>query len=639
MPETRYRTVLELALDDRNAGAGVKRLSSKLDDLGKSVEEAFAGSALAELNKTLDRTAKLMEGIAKQQEKASRAGRSGGAAGTVAGALTGMALGQGRGLIGALDAHAGAGLHGDYGAGGRMAGGAWLAGRAGGRFADRAATTIGNYGGMMMNEGFVGQMLAGVPWIGPIFGGAASAAGGYYSSGVARSRARAGAFGATGLSASDIGSFGNPYGLGPTELPQVLAQYAQAAGARGRDEIGMGFGTAADLSNLLGIDYGATGGFQRAMGMTALGGRPGGRDRAGEIFAVQDTLASALAAGVEQSQLGQVLENLSSTFEDLQTRGMLIDPSSLNSLVRGFGALGAEAGFGGMAGVRAATGMTESLRGVGQRENLFEMLALQEGGYGRGLTYMQARERLEEHPEQVLPLLLRRLRGMGGAQDEEGRMQMLMTGFSSLGTNLSTRQARGLANLSEEQIARFTQPGGDREFAEYLASQRTQVGGGFGVSEIEAAHEEHRAGIGDTIGDDYRRIRSTEMEVVQQLLPPVVDLMRQITDVGRSLYDAFHEGGPGGLLRHLASVAAPSVAPIIADARRTVDQATSSTDAMGTTMATGTMTALAATGNPIAASLVPILIAQMRDSQMGSLIADLIVEGVRQAVRRGLNFE
>lgn len=580
MPTTTYKTVLELGWDDRSPQAGIKRLTSNIDQLGKTLEEAFAGGALAEMNKTLDRTAKLMESVAKAQEKQARGARAA-PAGSAAAMLTGMALGTGRGMLGALDARAGAALHG--GGGGALAGGAWLGGRGIGRAASGAAGMAGRAGGMMMNEGMLGSMMGGIPWLGPIFAGATGAASGYYAQHMGRERARTSAYGTTGMRQSEFGAMGNQYGLGPTELPGIVGSFAESAGLRGRDEItgserGYGgmfgrFGQAADIANLLGIDYGATGGFMRASGSAALGGTPGGRSAIGETGAVAETLSAAIAAGVEESQLGQVLSNLSSTFEDLQTRGFMVAPDSLNALIRGLGAGGAESGFGGMAGVRAATGMTEGMRGVGTRENLFEMLALQEAGYGNGETYMGARQRLEEHPELVLAPLLTRLRGMGDEGDTEGRMQMLIEGFDALGHHLSVRQARSLMGAGgEEMISRLAGAGSSEEFDRMLEERRS--GAEFGEVEADAALNESRADVGARIAGDVRGISRAEIEVVERLLPSVTGFMHDVADVGMELLHIFDEGGVGGLLRHFTDVVMPDVAEEAGDA---VDRAATAT--------------------------------------------------------------
>ena len=566
MAEQRHRTVLEIGVDDR-----------QLRSLGQTLDKALSEKAVDAFEKSLERTAASMQKIVeaqgkllKGQEDLARRARSpqGGRRGGLTGMLVGMALGTGGGLTGAADAMAGAGLAGEYGASGRMAGGAWLGGRGIGRLAHAGLTHAGNIGGAVMNEGFLGSILGGLPFVGPMISGAIGGANAFYQAHVARSRAQAGAYGSTRL--TGYGGLSNRYGLGPTELPSTVGSFAEAAGVRGLGEIGPRWDLGADLANLAGIDYGATGGFMRAAGGAALGRS---RSATSETRATTEMLSAAIVAGVEESQLGQVLSNLGSTFEDLQTRGFMISPESMTGIIRGLSRMRT---FGGMAGVRGATGFGEGLRGAAMnpQDDLFQMFAYEAAGYGNDASFMEARMRLSGESEsmsqgEVLQRLISRLRGMmsdpSDPRQQEALASLLMRGFSGMGMALSPGQAMDIAREG------FSMETGDSaEYSDYRAS----LGAGeemFGVSRAEAAYEEGRANIGSNgaVGELVRAVRGLELDVVNSTLPRVAGLLADAVHYLQGMFDAFQEGGLAGV----ASMVLPDLGDLASNVAEGVNSA------------------------------------------------------------------
>ena len=587
MPDVRHRTILEIGVDDR-----------QLRNAGKTLDSAFSAKAMEAFEKSLERTAALMAKIAESQEKIARGqekmSRSQGqaSAGGLASRLFARAMGTtDRDTVERL---ARAGLAGDYGMRGRVIGGAYVGGAATASAADRAATTAGRIGGTMMNEGMVGQILSGLPYIGPIFGGAAGAAGGYYQSFVAAERARASAYGTTYLGDPEYRGINDEFGLGPQGLPAALAELGRASGLRGGD-LTSHFPLAASLQNLMGIGYGEQGTFTRAMrgvGMGGFGRSVGaeGTTTAGEVetllmrrrgrepggasqAALRELLGTAFSIGVDQSDLGRVVSEIGSAVVSMHEQGIYVDPSSMTQLVGALGGVeGERTGLGGMAGVRLAQSMAEGLRGVGRnpQDDLFQMLAMEAAGYGRGATYMEARERLTTSPESLVPDIVGRLQGMvsdpNDPRQQEALANMIERVFSSIGVTMSIRQAMSLAGADMSEFRRDYLEGPsaargvfDRELGGVLREGLPM----FGTNRAEAAYETERVGVGAAIAKDYRNIRGAEMDVVAQLLPPVVRMMSALVDVGRQLAEAFSRDGLRGVFAELAEIIGDALRPIL----------------------------------------------------------------------------
>lgn len=562
MSEQRHRTVIEIGVDDR-----------QLRQLGQTLDKSFSSKPMDAFEKSLERAVSVMEKLVSTQTKLikgqedvarrtraqqSRGVRGGSHTQGLTGLLVGAALGTGGGAIGALDALSGAGLAGNYGLMGRIGGAAWL----GGRGLGRLGTGLSRAAGSVMQEGFIGQMLSGIPVAGPFFQGAIGGAMSMYQSHVQRATARSQAYGATGLGQQDYGTLGMKYGLGPTGIPPALAAIATAAGIRGRDELQGRVPMAMDLAHLGGIDYSASGGFMRATGMSALGNSL--RNAPNEMGSLAQTISAALAAGIEESQLGQVLENLSSTFEDLQTRGFRVQPSSLNPLMRSLGGLGTGSGFGGMAGMRAAMNLTEGVRRVGSnpQDDLFQMLLYQTAGLGSNKSLQEAKLALSEHPEEILPAFLQRLHGMiGNSQDprqREALAELMQQGFGSIGATLSPLQAQSLANLSQEQLTRFGRgPEGTEEYRAYMARIGLNSSQVFGAAEAEAGFEERRANTGgdERLAGAVRHIRTRELEEIARYLPGAMDAIDDIVQAVGKFADDVRASGLGNALRNLISPA------------------------------------------------------------------------------------
>lgn len=586
MADQRHRTILEIGVDDR-----------QLRNAGKTLDSAFSAKAMEAFEKSLERTAALMAKIAESQEKIARGqekmSRSQGqaSAGGLAARLFARAMGTtDRDTVERL---ARAGLAGDYGMRGRVIGGAYVGGAATASATDRVATTAGRVGGMLMNEGFIGQILGGLPYVGPIFGGAASAAGGYYQAHVARQRARAQAYGTTYLGRAEYEGIPDEFGLGPQGLPQALAEFGRASGLRGGD-LTSRFPTAASLANLMGVGYAESGGFMRALRGVGMGGfgrsvvdaggseagrgytletglmpeyarRRRNAEPGGEVMGgLRRLLGAAFEIGVDESDLSRVVSDIGNAVVSMHEQGIMVDPQSMTGLVAAIGGVaGTDTGLAGMAGVRLAQSMTEGLRGVARnpQDDLFQMLAMESAGYGRGATYMEARQRLQESPETLVSDIVGRLQGMVGdtsdPRQREALANLIERVFSSIGVSMSIRQAMSLAGADMTEFRRDFERGpaeGRTEFDRHLADLEREGSPLFGTLREEARYENERARIGEDIAGAYTSLRRTEIGVVGELLPPVINGMRDLVGVVTTLIDTLSREGIGGLFSMLAEM-------------------------------------------------------------------------------------
>lgn len=627
MAETKVKTTLEIGVDDK----ALKQLAKSLEaSLSANATDAFTKSierSTKEMTKLVDQTAKLIklqdENARKQKTRDDQDRDRSRGGGRGRGQMWQTAVGT---FLGNTMSHAAA-----------------MPGRAVNYAAQNAP----------IREGFISGMLSGIPYIGPVFGGAASAAQGYYADHVAQQQARARAFGGTGVGAYSRGmkQAGMRYGLGPSELPGVLQELAGASGVTGAG-LGERLPFALRMQHMAGVGIGASGGFMEASSML------GSRSSQHEQQRTEEMLATGLAMGIREAHLGEFLQQMAGSLNQMHSRGIMLAPEALAGMAHGIGAAtrGARS-FRGAAGQQAALGLTQMTQGLGERESMLDMLAVQQAGYGQGgQGYWQSLMRLEENPNEVLSGLLGRVRGWGGDSeaDRGARAATLYNSFRQAGGQLSRRQAYELAGLDSSQLSQFTGAGGADALQGFLSQRDADVGGTFGTPQSEAQYQYQRAGLGGRIGGNVRSIRRAEMEIVTDLLPSVSDFMGDFADEVLRLYRAFQNGGVRGLLGEVtgSDAAADTVLSAVpgtaqsqaaaeanlSDAQR-AQQAADRTLAAGGTAADAARAAAAAsqTGQHYSSEIESVLrnqiVSTILNSQLGTYVARAIVDNIGTAIR------
>jgi hypothetical protein len=540
MPETRHRTVLEIGVDDR----GLRQLAPTMERaLNPKVAEAFEKSmerSTAALMKMVEQQTKLGKLLDEQARRASTRAREDDRRRreeerrmrdqTRAGSAQGS-------FAGTLGAHV-------------MMRGNQLAGQ------------------MPYREGFLPQMLSAIPVIGPAFAGAVGGAMNFYQSFAAQQIARTRAFGATGIGDySGLAGTGVRLGIGPTELPGMLAQLAQSGGVRGHLLRSIA-PDALRMQTFGGIDLGASG----ALVNSVLAGT-GGVDLDAEEQAstiITEGVAAGISAGLREARIGEALQQIGASVTQMRSQGIMLNVSETLSLMRGLGLMGGA--FAGEAGVQAAQSITSGFAGAADRESAMSALAIRHRMTTHGEDYETAARAIESNPVEAFRAVMGSLSRFRGTRGFE---TMLRTQFQRLGINISREQAHQLANMSDDDLANMTGATGDGDalVQDFLARQRSQISGPLGTAQMEAGYEANRAGIGAGMAGTVAQYRGLELQMIRFFQPMVQGFAQGVMREVRGLFNAFQEGGVMGMLEHAMSRLSEVISGLPDQLRRAISDA------------------------------------------------------------------
>jgi len=466
-------------------------------------------------------------------------------------------------------------------------------------------------GQMPYQEGFLTQMLSGIPILGPAFGGAVGGAQSFYQSFAAQQIGRARAFGATGLGGRAYGAGGHGLtsagiglGYGPSELPGLLGGFAQSSGMRG-----YGLGSAAtralQMQALGGIDMGASGALGNAMLTGTTGsGTSTAEDGVGDMLT--EAVAAGISGGIREGRIGEMLQQISSGVTQLRTRGVMVNVGETIALMRGLSNMGGA--FGGEAGVAAASSITQGFSGAPDREGVLSALAIRNRMSSSGEDYETASRSIESNPVEAFRSVMGSLSRFRGTRGFE---TMLRSSMSAMGVSLSREQAHQLAGMNDSDLAGMS--GGTSDAGGivegYLASNREASAGVMGTASTEAGYEARRAGIGAGMGGTVTAYRDLELSMITAMQPMVQSFASGVLREVSGLFSAFQEGGVGGLfeaamtrviegLRTLGEDVLPELVAIpgLPDDTSGTDMALDAADAVGWALNEGAASVLDAVG-------------------------------------------
>jgi hypothetical protein len=408
-------------------------------------------------------------------------------------------------------------------------------------------------------EGMIARALGGLPWVGGLLGGAASAATQFSSHSDAYSRALAQTAGVLGTSRgfntrmpgeerSAVGAYQRA-GFSATEMLPMLRELAQAGWISGDNVLGVA-PTAARLQAGLGVGAGQAGSLISAIG-TARMDEPNPQE---SIAILTDAVDSGIRSGFSRSVIGQYMQQMASDIEGLRRQGIMIDPHGMLAMQRFVANLGQ--GFAGAAGPQAAQGMRDALRGAPDRSGAFSAFAMQAAGFGRGRSAFQAARTLEESPWEVLPTILQQMNARGGS--EESRAMAIRQLFMDGGHTLSRTQALTLAQIAPEDIQRRIDDANRRGGLSDIEQLLEPGERGSGGAAVIAGEENQRIAVGQRVRPIVTQMRGLELQYAREFAEIGVNVFNAVREGLREAADAAVSGGARGLMRHLASTVAPS---------------------------------------------------------------------------------
>lgn len=521
MSETKHKTTIEVAVDDRD-----------VEQLQKQLTRTFDAKAIDAFQRGVERATRSFE---KMADAAKRAGFTGGSVGGSPGFASGGAAAGGGGT---------SSLHADLAelrkAIAELADSNKKANERetrrdrdetarGGGIGHRV-TSVANAAGAMgsaaMTGGFVGQVANSVaslmPFVGPAIGQLLSAAAqqsvALYQEYAQQQMAQAGVFGRTGLTGGYV-SAGAAYGLQPGQMPGLVASFAGTSGLQG-DALQAALPQQLALSQLLGVE--------RAGSIVGAAQSAGGAVNNPSELMLQ-AVSEGLAAGIRETRLDQYLQNVSGWVEGVRSQGIDMSPESALRMVAGMHS----AGLQGEAAVTQARSLSDALASAGSGSGIGHAMAMRAAGLGSGRSYFQARLAVERRDPEVMQNLIEQARGMGG--DEESNAMYLQRIVREIGGTLTGENALGMirngfdANLF---------PGTSQADAA-LADRHTAAGGVFGAGQQMARIASQRHAVGEQVSSTAVDLLNRDIQMLSRVLPMVVPVLDKFNEVIGDIIDRF----------------------------------------------------------------------------------------------------
>lgn len=568
MPENRYKTTIEVGVDDR-----------EIRGLDQTLHRAFDPQLVASFERMLERTNRSMERMVKTSERMSatlrriageapplppsvraRRGGGGGAGGGGFGGAAGAAGGGGGGgtagaaltsaisqltqAVNRMGSQKQPGfLNRTLSTGFGTAMGMGMAGRAGNAAANVAA-------GAAQGEGVIQRAVAGVPYIGPFVGSALGGVQNYYQQHVQYQQQRAQAVGTLGRSSLPQGQFLR-YGLDPGQAFGAAAPMAQAAGLSGADADADFFRTGLGLEKLGGVRTAPSVVRAAGVGRQSMGGMDFAPPGQTSSRLMLQAVSAGIETGVRKSRLGEFVQNAASILEQGRMKGINFELSQVLGLSRGLSGLGSE--FGGERSMSAAQRIIPAMQNFTPSGDFRSLAMLMGGGFGRGeggKSYSEARLALEKDPSGSFTRMQNQIRTMAGG-DPKLAGEIWDMYFSQMAGSYSQAMALGRGDMSLEEVQREQSTDPARRF---LGQRQRQVSGAFTLPAKEAAYRKKRIDIGgeQALQEVVAKLRGIELAMTQEILPVIADNIADMLGWMKKLYRTFAEEGVGAMLKQAA---------------------------------------------------------------------------------------
>ena len=537
--QTRHRTVVEVAVEDR-----------QVRGLGQTMERAFDPTIVEGFERSLERLDRTLNHLVTTLEKAGGAANALGASGSGAPPGGGGGSGPPPGGGGSSGGGRRDGQGRFVGGSGGGGGGAGQPGGGSGFWGRMASTAAGSYmgarmagqrlpsalGTMASGSGFVGNMVSGIPIVGPALAGAVQGVQGMYGQYQQRQMGIAGGYGATGINQMGGGlqRAGVQQGLGPIQLASMMQGLSGQTGLTG-DALQKQAPELLKMQRTMG--FGNVGGILGAGGTA--GGRTGGNKE------MQLAISSGFQVGMREAKMDKFFQQMSGWIESLRTNGIDITPASALSLVRVVGNTGIQG--------EAATRLAQSMQGAvanaagigggGFAKNMMlrEALDMSGGNLADAMLYM------EKNPDEITESMFNKLRQVSGG--DEGVGQLVTQAFAqSAGIKLSAKQARAIGGGKGQVTDDATE--GTAKGKDYQRGRTKGAAKGLGEARYVAGLEAERVGMGAQSQTAAREINRLELDLAKETLPTFTKAIRGTTETLKDMLAAYKEGGLSALHGH-----------------------------------------------------------------------------------------
>jgi len=296
-----------------------------------------------------------------------------------------------------------------------------------------------------------------------------------------------------------------------------MGPLAQQLGMRGAD-VQQAVPMLLELERITGIQAG------QMAGVVGAGGIAGRQATAAEATnQVIDVMGAAIESGMRAQDFPKMFDEVARQTEMLRTEGILIQPRSIAEFAAGMSRYGET--FRGVAGMRAAGGMRDVMRGAAERSDFGAMMFMQTA-MAQGRSPYEAMMALED-PEaqmQILPDVIQRLSRMGGSTEARAMaLRQMMQG------KLSYRQALEAVETAEQE--RVELGGVDwKNVSDFLGAERRATQASRGVARQEAALINQRLGAGAGVYAPMKEVETAEIALAKAVAPAGAEIGKYAAD-------------------------------------------------------------------------------------------------------------
>lgn len=495
MPEQRHTTTLDIRVDDR-----------EVQQLAESLDRTFSTKVIDKFTEGLEKQSRAFTTLIHQQKELAKE------LGAVSKALKDAARGDnGPGMVQRV---------------GEQAAGTAI----GHKLYDMMKELPHQMMGAVRGE-LTTSLMKAVPGVGEAAAEIVEGARQYYQMQVAYAGQRAGAFGKTGLGVGSMDSasraLGERFGVMPEEVPGLLSSISQQTGLTGRDLQGAA-PTALGLGRIAGVD--------QAGSVVGAAGSVGGQMNAARATSLmKDTLSAAIVSGFQESRFDQYFQSLATFTEQMRNQGMMMDPESINALIRGFGASNAETlrGMGAIGFAQNALGgIQKGMRGRG----IAAAILMKATGVTEGRNFFEAQEDLENNPAQYFADVVKLIRqNTSNISDQHTRAGFVRNIWEQAGFgNISMSRARDILEMDPDKLKNeFFQPEGENQATDkFMKKRRASFEGTVSPLRFEASKrmEEIEMGQRPEIRKLVQVVHETDLQAVAAILPPLAEAVSGVIE-------------------------------------------------------------------------------------------------------------
>lgn len=263
---------------------------------------------------------------------------------------------------------------------------------------------------------------------------------------------------------------------------------------------------------------------------------------------MREGLSSAIVAGFQEAKLDQYFQQVSSFTERLRNDGFLIQPESINALVRGLGEAD-KVTLRGQAALQATTQILPSLQ-----SSLYDgtgpgtALMLKALGVTSGTSLADARKSADADPAAAFGKFLASLQEAGsGIKSNDGKSYFAQSIFKSLGVKVNQQRGEDLMTVDPDVIKRALEKSSSAEGDSFMNERGGAFGKVAGLASFEAGMRQREIAVGgnDSVRRMVQTVSDADLRIVERVLPMLTSFVTTAVEMAEKAFQTL-TGGAGG---------------------------------------------------------------------------------------------